>query len=66
MGNFSGRTTTSTKSKKGKVSAKGIKECDEKVDGRAGPRSENVVLSKSRRYFFYCNQLTRANALFLK
>ena len=34
-----------------KKKAKGISDDGEKIDGRAGPRSENIVLQKSRMHF---------------
>ncbi|KAG6919183.1 hypothetical protein DXG01_008481 [Tephrocybe rancida] len=43
------RTTNVTGKRKGKPNVKG-KDGEEKIDGRAGPRSENVVLSKTIDY----------------
>ena len=47
-GKMSGKTVACGKSKRGKK--------DDRADGRAGPRSENVVLSKSalRMYAYIC------------
>jgi len=41
-----GRSVSVSKCKKGKGVSKSGKDLEEKLDGRAGPRSENVVLSK--------------------
>jgi hypothetical protein len=43
-----GRGRTKRGRKRGK-----LEDAGEKIDGRAGPRSENVVLSKSEFFFVY-------------
>jgi hypothetical protein len=50
-GNGNGRSAAGSK---GKKKARGrFGDDGEKVDGRAGPRSENIVLQKSQYFFFF-------------
>lgn len=58
-----GRSVSVSKCKKGKGVSKSGKDLEEKLDGRAGPRSENVVLSKS---IDYINELLDERGVLLE